>query len=236
MFETLHPFRAALAASFLLMAGGAAALGQTATPTVAAGGTTTTVTVVPAATAAAPSVAPVAAAPSTTFGNTIPGSSSGTPVTVKVKIKEAPGSAPAAAPEAPSKPAKPAASDETASITMPAAPPATATAPAAPQAKPAVAAVPGKLKNCVRLGFSVNDYGKAGPTKDAIRLFEKFVPKWAEFNKIKTYKVGKQDVTCKLFLDFIVFDEHTCRAEADVCWNGTPKPEDTNCPGGTDCE
>ena len=35
---------------------------------------------------------------------------------------------------------------------------------------------------------------------------------------IKKYTVGKKSVDCKLFLDFIVFDEHTCKAEAPVCW------------------
>ena len=30
---------------------------------------------------------------------------------------------------------------------------------------------------------------------------------------IKDYKVGKKDVSCELFLNFIVFDEHTCTAQ-----------------------
>lgn len=78
--------------------------------------------------------------------------------------------------------------------------------------------------NCTRLGFSVNDYGKDGPTKDAQQLLEKYVAQWAAERGIKKYKVGKKDVSCELFLDFIVFDEHTCKAEADVCWSGPPKP------------
>ena len=75
---------------------------------------------------------------------------------------------------------------------------------------------------CTRLGFSVNDYGKDGPTKDAQNLLDKHIEKWAAERGIKKYKVGKKDVTCELFLDFIVFDEHTCKAEADVCWSGPP--------------
>lgn len=72
---------------------------------------------------------------------------------------------------------------------------------------------------CTRLGFSVNDYGKDGPTKDAKDLLDKHVAKWTADNGIAKYTTGKKDVKCDLFLDFIVFDEHTCRAEATVCWN-----------------
>ena len=35
---------------------------------------------------------------------------------------------------------------------------------------------------------------------------------------ITKYTAGKKDVTCELFLDFGVFDEHTCTAHASVCW------------------
>lgn len=73
---------------------------------------------------------------------------------------------------------------------------------------------------CTRLGFSVNDYGKDGPTKDAKDLLDKHIAKWAADNAIKKYTTGKKDVKCELFLDFIVFDEYTCRAEASVCWDG----------------
>lgn len=79
-------------------------------------------------------------------------------------------------------------------------------------------AVPAEAK-CTRLGFSVNDYGKDGPTKDAKDLLDKHIAKWAAENGIAKYTTGKKDVKCELFLDFIVFDEHTCRAEANVCWN-----------------
>ena len=73
---------------------------------------------------------------------------------------------------------------------------------------------------CTRLGFSVNDYGKEGPTKDAKSLLDKYIAKWAADNAIKKYATGKKDVKCELFLDFVVFDEYTCRAEASVCWDG----------------
>ena len=71
---------------------------------------------------------------------------------------------------------------------------------------------------CTRLGFSVNDYGKDGPTKDAMNLLDKYIAKWAADNGIKKYTTGKKSVSCELFLDFGVFDEHTCKAEASVCW------------------
>jgi hypothetical protein len=71
---------------------------------------------------------------------------------------------------------------------------------------------------CTRLAFEVNDYGKDGPTKDAQSLLDKHIAGWAAGRGIKTYKVGKKVVNCRLFLDFGFFDEHTCRAEAPVCW------------------
>jgi hypothetical protein len=81
-----------------------------------------------------------------------------------------------------------------------------------------MAAVSAAEAKCTRLGFSVNDYGKAGPTKDAQSLLDKYIAKWAADNGIKNYTTGKKEVKCELFLDFIVFDEHDCRAEASVCW------------------
>lgn len=75
---------------------------------------------------------------------------------------------------------------------------------------------------CTRLGFSVNDYGKDGPTKDAKDLLDKYIAKWAAERGIGKYTTGKKDVTCELFLDFGVFDEHTCKAVATVCWADGP--------------
>jgi len=75
---------------------------------------------------------------------------------------------------------------------------------------------------CTRLAFSVNDYGKDGPIKDAKKLLDTYIAKWTAERGIKTYRTGKKDVNCELFLDVIVFDEHTCKAEATVCWDGPP--------------
>lgn len=77
---------------------------------------------------------------------------------------------------------------------------------------------------CTRLGFSVNDYGKDGPSRDAQRLLDELIVKKMAERGVSNYKTGKKTVKCDLFLDFIVFDEHTCTAEATVCWGGsTPK-------------
>lgn len=78
---------------------------------------------------------------------------------------------------------------------------------------------------CTRLAFSVNDYGKDGPTKDAKNLLDKYIKTWTSERGIKTYTVGPKDVSCELFLNLILFDEHTCKASALVCWNG-PRPAD----------
>ena len=89
----------------------------------------------------------------------------------------------------------------------------TAAAAAAP-----VAAGAKSAGRCSRMAFEVNDYGKDGPTKDSKDLLDKHVAKWAAEKGVKKYTVGKKVVNCRLFLDFGVADEHTCRAEAPVCW------------------
>ena len=76
---------------------------------------------------------------------------------------------------------------------------------------------------CTKLAFSVNDYGKEGPTNDAKRLLDTYIAKWTSERGIAKYNTGKKEVTCELFLDFGVFDEHTCKAAASVCWDG-PMP------------
>jgi hypothetical protein len=85
---------------------------------------------------------------------------------------------------------------------------------------------------CTRLAFSVNDYGKVGPTKDATNLLDKYIADWARQKGIKSYSVSKKDVSCELYLDVIVFDEYTCKASALVCWPRSPgKAGDTKAPG-----
>ncbi|MDO9382433.1 MAG: hypothetical protein Q7T86_06170 [Hyphomicrobiaceae bacterium] len=81
---------------------------------------------------------------------------------------------------------------------------------------------------CKTMGFTVNDYGKDGPTKDSKELLDKDIAKWAADNGVEKYTVGKKTVKCELFLDVILFDEHTCTATASVCWgsgigSNTPK-------------
>src|SRR5262245_41735323 len=71
---------------------------------------------------------------------------------------------------------------------------------------------------CTRLAFSVNDYGKAGPTKDAQALLDRYIADWTKAKGITSYTVGKRDVSCELFLNLVVVDEHTCKASALVCW------------------
>jgi hypothetical protein len=71
---------------------------------------------------------------------------------------------------------------------------------------------------CTTLAFSVNDYGKEGPSRDAQTLLDKYIASWTKSKGIKSYTVGKKDVTCELFLNLVVVDEHTCKASAKVCW------------------
>ncbi len=81
---------------------------------------------------------------------------------------------------------------------------------------------------CKTMGFTVNDYGKDGPTKDAKELLDKDIAKWAADNGVEKYTVGKKTVKCELFLDVILFDEHTCTASASVCWGeGSTPPAKT---------
>ncbi len=65
---------------------------------------------------------------------------------------------------------------------------------------------------CKRFGFTVNDYGKEGPTNDAKNLLDKHIAEWAAQNGVTAYQTGKKNVSCELFLDVILFDEHTCTA------------------------
>ena len=83
---------------------------------------------------------------------------------------------------------------------------------------------------CTRLSFSVNDYGKDGPTKDAKSLLDTYIAKWTAERGIKKYTTGKKDVSCELYLNLLVVDEHTCKAEASVCWDGAKMPVTASTP------
>jgi hypothetical protein len=71
---------------------------------------------------------------------------------------------------------------------------------------------------CQKHAFSVNDYGKEGPMRDAQALLDRHIADWAKQKGIKTYTTGPKTVSCELFLDVGIFDEHTCKATATVCW------------------
>jgi hypothetical protein len=90
------------------------------------------------------------------------------------------------------------------------------------------AAAPPARAGCQTLSFSVNDYGKEGPTRDALSLLDKYIADWTKEKGIKSYTVGKKDVSCELYLDLLVVDEHTCKAKARVCW-----PSPTKAPAAT---
>jgi hypothetical protein len=74
---------------------------------------------------------------------------------------------------------------------------------------------------CQRLAYSVNDYGKEGPTRDAKRLLDDYIKRWTAERGISSYRTGKRSVTCELYIDLGLFDEYTCKAEATFCWSGT---------------
>lgn len=71
---------------------------------------------------------------------------------------------------------------------------------------------------CKKFGFTVNDYGKVGPTNDAKRLLDKTIAEWMTKNNIKNYRTTPKKVECKLFIDVGLFDEYTCRADTTACW------------------
>ena len=88
----------------------------------------------------------------------------------------------------------------------------------------AILAVTPADAKCRRMGFTVNDYGKDGPTSDAKQLLDKHIAGWAASQGIKKFTTGKKDVKCELFLDVGLFDEHTCTAYASVCWDEPGAP------------
>lgn len=76
---------------------------------------------------------------------------------------------------------------------------------------------------CKKFGFTVNDYGKEGPTNDAKNLLDKHIAQWASQNGVASYQTGKKNVSCELFIDVILFDEYTCTASATVCWGNSAR-------------
>jgi hypothetical protein len=88
----------------------------------------------------------------------------------------------------------------------------------------AVATTVSANAECKRYGFTVNDYGKDGPTKDAKDLLDKLISSKMTERGVSDFHTGAKSVSCELFLNFIVFDEHTCTAEATVCWGGSKVP------------
>ncbi len=85
-----------------------------------------------------------------------------------------------------------------------------------------LAPAPAKAAECTNMGFSVNDYGKDGPARDAQSLLDKHIKTELDKKGIKGYRTGPKSVSCKLFLDFGFFDEYTCTARAEVCWGDGP--------------
>lgn len=71
---------------------------------------------------------------------------------------------------------------------------------------------------CKKFGYSVNDYGKEWPTRDAKNLLDKYIATWMKKNGIESYTTKPKTVECKLFLDVFIFDEYTCRADTTACW------------------
>ncbi len=86
----------------------------------------------------------------------------------------------------------------------------------------AIAPQTASARDCAQMGFSVNDYGKEGPARDAQDLLDQHIKKTMAEKKITGYTIGAKSVSCKLFLDFYFFDEYTCTAIADVCWGKGP--------------
>lgn len=79
-------------------------------------------------------------------------------------------------------------------------------------------------KTCATLGFTVNDFGKDEPTRQAKVFLSRLIVSTMEHHYIKGYTAGPPTVTCTFFTKFMGFDEYTCKAEAEVCWPGTRDP------------
>ncbi len=80
---------------------------------------------------------------------------------------------------------------------------------------------------CRKLAFEVNDYGKDGPTKDALSLLDKHIAATMAKEGIKTYKTGKKSVECKLFLDFVCSTSTPARRRR-MCAGAAARPRRRN--------
>jgi hypothetical protein len=80
------------------------------------------------------------------------------------------------------------------------------------------AAPAARAAECQLLASSVNDYGKDGPARDAQALLATHIQTFTAARGIKAYSSSTPSVSCKLYLDVGLFNEYTCRAEANVCW------------------
>ncbi len=79
---------------------------------------------------------------------------------------------------------------------------------------------------CKKLGFTVNHYGKEGPTEDAKRLLDGYLASWTAERGIKKFRTkGKKTVSCYKFLDLGFFDEWTCKAVQEICFRGKTIPD-----------
>ncbi|GJM02240.1 MAG: hypothetical protein DHS20C08_07410 [Rhodomicrobium sp.] len=80
-----------------------------------------------------------------------------------------------------------------------------------------ITATPAEAR-CKKFGFTVNDYGKTGPTNEAKRLLDVFIKEWMGKNGVKNWSTRPKTVKCELFIDVGLFDEYTCRADTTACW------------------
>ncbi len=81
-----------------------------------------------------------------------------------------------------------------------------------------IVTTPAAARTCEWHAFEVNDYGKEGPIRMARENLYKWVDNLKKEKRIKNVSVSERKPKCRLFLDFGIFDEHTCRIEAKICW------------------
>lgn len=79
-------------------------------------------------------------------------------------------------------------------------------------------------KTCATLGFTVNDFGKDEPARQATVFLGRLIAETMDKHYIKGWVAGTPKITCTFFTKFMGFDEYTCKAESEVCWPGTRDP------------